>query len=87
MQLPRHPSAAAPARRGSALLLAFLVLILLAAILFQLYIGTTTDARVARNEVTLTVMDQAIESALTEVADRLVQDAEAGAASESAKGK
>ena len=76
-----RPHGAVRARRGSALLMAFLVLIVLAAILFQLYIGTTTDARVARNDVTLTTMDQAIESALLEVYDRLLTDAEAGAAS------
>jgi len=81
MLLPRSsPAACARRCRGSALLLAFLVLILLAAILFQLYIGVTTDARVARNDVTLTSMHQAIESALLEVYDRLLQDAEAGAA-------
>ena len=79
MQLPR-PARVPAARRGSALLMAFLVLIVLAAILFQLYIGTTTDARVARNDVTLTTMDQAIESALLEVYDRLLTDAESGAA-------
>ncbi|HVS19665.1 MAG TPA: hypothetical protein VMT18_13760 [Planctomycetota bacterium] len=79
MQL-RCPLQAPVARRGSALLMAFLVLIVLAAILFQIYIGTTTDARVARNDVTLTAMDQAIESALLEVSDRLLTDAEAGAA-------
>src|SRR5688572_11697556 len=80
MLLPRRRSARTDCR-GSALLLAFLVLILLAAILFQLYIGTTTDARVARNEVTLTSMNQAIESALIKVYDDLLTDAEAGAAS------
>lgn len=79
MLLP-GPLTAPRARRGSALLMAFLVLIVLAAILFQLYIGTTTDARVARNDVTLTAMDQAIESALLEVQDRLLTDAESGAA-------
>lgn len=83
MQLRRHVHAPA-ARRGSALLMAFLVLIVLAAILFQIYIGTTTDARVARNDVTLTTMDQAIESALLEVYDRLLTDAESGAAAGSA---
>lgn len=83
MLLPRRATARSD-RRGSALLLAFLVLILLAAILFQLYISTTTDARVARNEVTLTSMNQAIESALLEVYDKLLQDAEAGAAASGA---
>jgi hypothetical protein len=77
---------ATPARRGSALLMAFLVLIVLAAILFQLYIGTTTDARVARNDVTLTSMDQTIESALLEVYDRLLTDAESAAAAGGAGG-
>ena len=66
------------ARRGSALLLTFLVLIVLAAIVFQLHISTNTDARVARNDVALVKMDQAIESALLEVYDRLLIDAEAG---------
>jgi hypothetical protein len=78
--LRSSPALSRARRRGSALLMAFLVLILLAAILFQLYITTTTDARVARNDVTLTTMHQAIESALLEVYDRLQQDAEAGAA-------
>ena len=86
MLLPRRRSARSDCR-GSALLLAFLVLILLAAILFQLYIGTTTDARVARNEVTLTSMNQAIESALLEVYDKLLQDAEAGAAASGGAGE
>jgi type II secretory pathway pseudopilin PulG len=65
------------AERGSALLLSILVLIVLAAIVFQLYITTNTDARVARNDVALVTMDQAIESTLLEVYDRLVTDAEA----------
>jgi hypothetical protein len=57
------------------------VLIVLAAIIFQLYISTNTDARVARNDVTLASMEQAIESALLEVYDRLESDAEASAGS------
>jgi hypothetical protein len=68
-------------RSGSALLLSFLVLIVLAAIIFQLYISTNTDARVARNDVALASMEQAIESALLEVYDRLESDAESSAAS------
>ncbi len=78
----KHPSSVCPvpSRRGSALLMAFLVLVVLAAILFQLYITTSTDARVARNDVTLTAMDQAIESALIRVFDELETDAQAAAA-------
>lgn len=71
---------AASGRRGAALLLSFLVLIVLAAIVFQLYISTNTDGRVARNDVALATMDQAIESALMEVFDRLVTDAESAPA-------
>lgn len=67
-------------RRGSALLMAFLMIILLYAIVFQLSYGTKADLRVAENDVTTTQMDMAIESALQEVYDRLVQDAEAAAA-------
>ena len=68
-------------RSGSALLLSFLVLIVLAAIIFQLYISTNTDARVARNDIALASMEQAIESALLEVYDRLESDAESSAGS------
>jgi hypothetical protein len=78
MRLPGRPRGR-PRERGSALLLSFLVLIVLAAIIFQLYIGTSTDARVARNDVTLAAMDQAIESALLEVYDRLLSDGESAA--------
>ena len=79
MKLPRIPVRSERAgRRGSALLLSFLVLIVLAAIVFQLHISTNTDARVARNDVALVTMDQAVESALMEVYDRLLTDAEAG---------
>ena len=67
---------------GSALLLTMLVLIVLAAIVFQLHISTITDARVARNDVALMTMDQAIESTLLEVYDRLLTDAESAAAGE-----
>ncbi len=66
---------ARPARRGSALLMAFLMIILLYAIVFQLSYGTKADLRVAENDVTTTQMDMAIESALQEVYDMLKQDA------------
>lgn len=72
----------APRESGSALLMALLVLILMTAIVSQLRIGTYADERVARNEVALTAMDQAIESALLEVFDRLLADAEAGGGGE-----
>lgn len=65
----RHP------RKGSALLMAFLMIILLYAIVFQLSYGTKADLRVAENDVTITQMDMAIESALQEVYDMLKQDA------------
>ncbi len=77
MILPPRSLARAPRpRRGSALLMAFLVLVVLAAILFQLYISTITVARVARNDVTVTTMDQSIESGLFRVLDELSTDAE-----------
>ena len=67
-------------RRGSALLMAFLMLIVLYAIVFQLWFSTSADLRVAQNDVTSTQMDLAIESSLQEVYDRLKTDGEAGGA-------
>ena len=55
--------------------MAFLMIILLYAIVFQLSYGTKADLRVAENDVTTTQMDMAIESALQEVYDMLKQDA------------
>ena len=72
-----RPSNARHARKGSALLMAFLMIILLYAIVFQLSYGTKADLRVAENDVTITQMDMAIESALQEVYDMLKQDAAA----------
>ena len=77
--------AARPERRGAALMLALLVLFVLVAIVFQINIATSTDARVARNEITLASMDLAIESTLLEVFETLKMDAEADA-SEGAAG-
>lgn len=77
-----HPTKALSAprsRRGSALLMAFLMIILLFGIVFQLWFSTNIDLRVADNEVTATQMDLAIESALQEVYDRLKTDGEAAA--------
>lgn len=64
-------------RRGSALLMAFLMLIVIYAIVFQLWFTTSADLRVTQNDVTTTQLDQAIESALQEVFDRLRTDGEA----------
>ena len=70
-------------RRGAALLLSLLILFVLVAIVFQIAIGTTVDSRVARNDISLTTMDLAIESAMLEVFQQLIADAEgAGAAGE-----
>lgn len=79
MKLPGHLRAA-PERRGAALLLSFLVLIVIIAIVSQLDIMTKTDARVGFNDISLTKMDLAIESAMLEVFEGLKDDADAGAA-------
>lgn len=71
--------------RGAALLLSLLVLFVLVAIVFQLSIGTNTDARVGRNDVSITMMEMAIESALLEVEQQLITDAE-GSEDEAAGG-
>lgn len=75
-------------RRGVALLLSLLLLIVLAAIVFQIKYGTDIDNRVAHNDVHLSLMDQAAESALLEVYELLATDAEAtgGAAAGGAEG-
>ena len=65
---------------GAALLLSLLVLLVLVAIISQINIATSTDARVGRNDLALTTMDLAIESALLEVAETLSADAEATSA-------
>jgi len=77
-----HPSlrCQAPARRGAALLLSFMVLMVLILILAQIKYSTDANGRVARNQETLQVMDQAIESALLQVMEDLKTDAESGAA-------
>ena len=68
-----------PSRRGAALLLSLLVLFVLVAIVFQINVTVGTDARMARNDVGLTSMDLAVESALMRVLDELKQDGEAAA--------
>jgi len=88
MKLPKpraRARAAARERRGVALLLAFLVLIVIVAIVSQIDIMTKTDARVAFNDIALTKMDLAIESAMLEVHEMLAEDAQAAAAAEGAE--
>jgi type II secretory pathway component PulK len=65
----------ARSRSGAALLLSLLILLVLVAIVMQIRIGTITDERVARNDIGLTTMDLAVESALLQVDDQLLQDA------------
>jgi hypothetical protein len=67
-------------RSGSALMLALLVLLVLIAITAQLNFGVNNEERVTKNDVTLTAMDLAIESAMLEVVDQLKTDGEAAAA-------
>lgn len=64
-------------RRGAALLLAVLILIVLAAIVFQIHVATSTEARVGRNDIGLTTMEKAIDSALLQEYDLLKTDGEA----------
>lgn len=59
-------------------MLSLLVLFVLVAIVFQINIATSTDARVGRNDIALTTMDMAIESSILEVTETLIMDAEAG---------
>jgi len=70
----RQPSAA---RRGVALLMAFLVLMVVLAICAQLRMSTASNQRTANNDMGLTRMDLAIESALQEAAEQLRTDADA----------
>ncbi|MHC4262141.1 MAG: hypothetical protein ACYSWX_06455, partial [Planctomycetota bacterium] len=67
-------------------MLAILVLLIIAAVVIQLIVATSTDARVARNDVTLTAMDLTAESALLMKFDQLIQDAEADSAEDGAAG-
>jgi len=68
-----------PSKRGAALLLSVLVLFVVITLSIQIGIGTMTDARVARNDLGLAAMDDAIESALLEVSVQLQDDAAGGA--------
>lgn len=69
-------------KQGAALLLSFMVLIVVVTIVTQISIGTMTDARVARNDLTLASMDLAIESAMLQARIQLRDDAAADAESE-----
>ena len=72
MRTLRRPSPAS--QRGAALLLSVLVLFVVITISIQIGIGTMTDARVARNDLGLAAMDDAIESAMLEVTEQLKND-------------
>ena len=70
------------ARRGIALLLAFLILIVIIAIVYQINTVTLTDEKIAYNEITRSKMDFAIESVLQQAYEDLKEDALAAQASE-----
>lgn len=76
---PRPGRARPGPRSGIALLLSVIVLMVVIAIVFQIQISTMTSARVARNDVGLTSIDLAIESAALEVFQQLIADGEAAA--------
>jgi flagellar basal body-associated protein FliL len=69
------PAPSSRSRSGAALLLSLLILLVLVAIVIQIKMTTSTDARVARNDVGLTTMDLAVESAILQVEDQLKTDA------------
>ncbi|MEM9799520.1 MAG: hypothetical protein AAGA20_04275 [Planctomycetota bacterium] len=77
---------AADGRRGAALLLAFLVLIVIFAIVYQIKTVTLTESRITYNEMTRAKMDLAIESVLLQVYEDLAEDARAASASEGDQG-
>jgi hypothetical protein len=84
MKVLGRPAHRVRARSGAALLLALLLLVILIAITIQIGVTTGTDARVARNDLALSNMELAIESALLEVEESLKLDAESGAGGEAA---
>lgn len=81
-----RPSPAGSSESGVALLLAFLVLIVLFAIVYQITTVTQTDARVTRNEITRARMDLAIRSVMMQTFEDLKEDARAAQASEGGEG-
>src|SRR5437773_12397683 len=66
--------AARASRRGAALLLSLLTLLVLVAIVIQINVSTLTMAKVTRNDITITTMDAAIESALLQEMEVLKND-------------
>jgi hypothetical protein len=80
MKLLPRPQPGARSRRGAALILSFMVLLVLILILAQIKYSTDTTGRVGRNEETLVTMDSAIESALLQVFEDLKTDAESDSA-------
>jgi len=62
--------------RGVALLISFLVLLVVIALVYQIHIVTSTDAKVSHNDITRTRMDLAIESAFLQVYESLAEDGE-----------
>ncbi len=81
-----HPATPSPRRRGSALLVSFLILMVLLAIVHQLSTTTSAGGKVARNDVAMTAMDLAIESALLRVYETLKTDAESAGMAEGGSG-
>lgn len=79
-------SGARDACRGAALLMAFLVLIVIIAIVYQINTVTLTDERITYNEITRAQMDLAIESVLLQTYEDLAEDARAAQASEGEEG-
>lgn len=59
-------------------MLSMLVMLVLVLIVWQIGIGTRTQYQVSRNDVALTQMDQAIESALLEIFEQLKIDGDSG---------
>lgn len=86
MKLLPNPTRAAHThgRRGAALLLSLLILLILVAIVIQINISTGTDARIGRNDVTISTMDFAAESALLQCAESLKADSDADASANTA---
>ena len=79
MKILANPSSTAGERRGAAMMISLLILLVLILIIGQISIGTATDKKVTINSVRSTGMEMAMESALLRVYDQLVQDAEADA--------
>lgn len=73
--LGSSPTTSTP-RRGAALLLSFLVLMVIIAVVYQLNRSTGIDQQVAHKDYLMTKMELAIESAFLEVAEQLKEDAQ-----------